>query len=313
MASFNLKQKLQNENKQSVITNMLGVTTKTMTIPYTQLEFGEFKKYDIDEEEVVDLANSIATLGLEQNLVVKETDNPNRYIVVTGHKRTTAIRYIFENEIPINAKVKKSIEEPNCIVIPKDEDELITRFRMHETNVHQRKGFTISEIEDYMKTVEMAKERKLEVNGKQIKGTTRAILKARFNIGETTARRYIKVIKEGNEELKKAIDNGDISINNAYDVLMGVAEPIIQGKEKTIDDLKLSSIAGSSEKKKKEISLGMIDKTYKKLIKDTDKIIKEIEKYKEEGNSFKNHINAIEKINNIKAVLLELEDCFCEE
>lgn len=313
MASFNLKQKLQNESKQNVITNMLGVTTKTMTIPYTQLEFGEFKTYDIDEDEVIDLANSIATLGLEQNLVVKETDSPNRYIVVTGHKRTTAIRYIFDNNIPINEKVRKTIEEPNCVVIPKDEDELITRFRMHETNVHQRKGFTIAEIEDYMKTIELAKERKLEVNGKQIKGTTRAILKARFNIGETTARRYIKVIKEGNEELKKAIDNGDISINNAYDVIMGVAEPIIQSRDKTVDDLKLSDIVEKKDKKKKEISILMIDKTYKKIRKDTERIIKEIEGYREEGKTFKNDINVIEKINNIREALLELEGCFYEE
>ena len=304
MAGFNLKQKLQNENKQNVVTNMLGVTTKSMKIPYAQLELGGFKIYDIDDNEVIDLANSIATLGLEQNLVVKETDDSNRYVVVTGHKRATAIKYIFDNNISINPKVRKSIEEPECIVIPKDEDELITRFRMHETNVHQRKGFTIAEIEDYMKTIERAKERKLEVNGKQIKGTTRAILKARFNISETTAKRYIKVIKEGNEDLKSAIDNGDISINNAYDILMGVAEPIIKNNNDNEDSC---LAADKLVDRKKIISLEKIEKTYKNLKKGTEKILGEIEKYKANGNTLNDDIELIEKINNIQTTLLEIE------
>ena len=35
------------------------------------------------------------------------------------------------------------------------------------------------------------------------------------------AKKYIKVIKEGNQELKDKLDNGDISVNNAYEFLQG--------------------------------------------------------------------------------------------
>lgn len=232
MPGFDLKRSLINQNRQNVVTNMFGgVSTKTMSIPYEQLEMGEYKIYDIDSMEVQDLAESIAAIGLEQNLVVKETDDPNKYVVVTGHKRMTAIQYIFDNNIEVNDKVRKTIESPMCVVVPKNEDELVTKFRMHETNVHQRKGFTVAEIEDYMRTVEEAKKRNLEINGKKIVGTTRAILKARFDISEPTAKKYIKLVKEGNDELKKAVDNGEISINNAYDVLMGHSEPIVQNVE----------------------------------------------------------------------------------
>ena len=210
-----------------------------MSIPYEQLEMGEYKIYDIDSMEVQDLAESIAAIGLEQNLVVKETDDPNKYVVVTGHKRMTAIQYIFDNNIEVNDQVRKTIESPMCVVVPKNEDELVTKFRMHETNVHQRKGFTVAEIEDYMRTVEEAKKRNLEINGKKIVGTTRAVLKARFDISEPTAKKYIKLVKEGNDELKKAVDNGEISINNAYDVLMGHSEPIVQNVEpEAVEEIK---------------------------------------------------------------------------
>lgn len=297
MASgFSIKQQLANQQKQGqgIISNMLNLeaVTKTMSIPYAQLEFGAFKKYEIDEQEVKDLAESIASLGLEQNLVVKETENPNVYIVVTGHKRLTAIRYIFDNNIEINVKVRKSIETPMCIVIPKEEDELITRFRMHETNVHQRKGFTISEVEDYLKTIEEAKERKLEVNGKQIKGTSRAILKAQFNFSEATAKKYLKVIKEGTDELKKAVNDGDITINNAYDILMGSAEPIINTPtdEQTKND-KAETIKESLEKTKdgddgkneekskpkQEVNVKKIYKSCKGMFKNINKVMDDVD------------------------------------
>lgn len=225
MASFDLKRTLSNQNNRGVITGMLGVATKYKTIPYTKLIL-DYKKYEIDEQEVIDLAYSIASVGLEQNLVVKETEVPNQYVLVTGHKRISAIFYIFEQNMEISATIRKNIEEPMCIVISKDEDPLITRFRMHETNVYKRTRFTISEIEDYINIVKEAKSRRLEVNGKQIKGITRVILHKKFGLSETTAKKCIKIIKKGNEELKKAIDDGKISINNAYDILMGNAEPV---------------------------------------------------------------------------------------
>ncbi|MCB5591271.1 hypothetical protein LIQ14_19340, partial [Phocaeicola vulgatus] len=83
--------------------------------------------------------------------------------------------------------------------------------------VHQRSGFNIAEIEDYLEIVEEAKKNKTEVNGKRIVGTTRALLHTRFGMSEAMAKKYIKVIKEGNQELKDKLDNGDISVNNAYE------------------------------------------------------------------------------------------------
>ena len=306
MAGFDLKRTLTNQNNRGVITGMLGVATKYMAIPYTKLVLGDYKKYEIDEQEVIDLAYSIASVGLEQNLVVKETEDPNQYMLVTGHKRISAIFYIFEQNMEISATIRKNIEEPMCIVISKDEDPLITRFRMHETNVHQRNGFTISEIEDYINTVEEAKTKKLEVNGKQIKGTTRVILHQQFGFSETTAKKYIKIIKEGNAELKKAIDDGKISINNAYDVLMENAEPIIKSKNKeSFEDAKSKENA-ETKPKQKEVSLEFIKKSSKKTLKNIDKLFQSVEQNKEYFPE-----ETLNKINEIQKLLADIDGVIC--
>lgn len=316
MASFDLKRTLQNQNNRSIVTSMLGVTTKYMQIPYTQLVLGNYKKYSIDEQEVMDLAESIASIGLEQNLVVKEMDDPNKYEVVSGHKRTSAILYIFDHGMSVSANVRKNIESPMCIVIPKDEDPLITRFRMHETNVHQRKGFTVAEIEDYIKTIEEAKAKNLEVNGNKIKGTTRAILHQQFGFSEATAKKYIKVLKEGNLELKKSIDDGEISINNAYDVLMGTAEPIVTPKDnEEHSEEKIKAIAENKpkEKKQKEITFKTILKSNRKMTKSVDKIIDDISEWErnsqqELSEEIKEKINEAHKLIAEAEHLLELEE-----
>ena len=221
-AKFDLMKTLSNQNKENVVNGMLFEGDKLARIPYNQIQIGRYKKYEIDPKEVEELAISISTIGLEQNLVVKETEDPsglcNSY---WDHKRLSAINYIFNNSIEISEKLKKELEMPNCVVVSKDESELITRFRMHETNVHQRSGFNIAEIEDYLEIVEEAKKNKTEVNGKRIVGTTRALLHTRFGMSEAMAKKYIKVIKEGNQELKDKLDNGDISVNNAYEFLQG--------------------------------------------------------------------------------------------
>lgn len=261
---FDLKKSLKEQNKKGVVSDMLGFSANVIKpVPFSMIDCDAYTTYDVDYKEVIELANSIASIGLEQNLVIKETDEPNKFKLVTGHKRYTAIAHILKNEIQVHPNIYKIITNPSCLIIPKDEDELITELRMHETNVHQRAGFRIEDIEKYLQTVEEIKRKKMEVNGKQVIGTSRAILKARFNMTETMAKKYIKVIKEGNDEIRQAVNNGDMSINNAYDVLLGKAEPIKKSEKK---------------QKSKEKTYEMLDfrkdvvSVYKKLGKITEKV-----------------------------------------
>lgn len=284
MAKFNIKQTTE-QSKRGIITDMLGVDTTYKKIHYSQLVLDAYKTYSIDKKEMLDLVDSIASIGLEQNLVVKETDEPNEFEVVSGHKRLTAIKYIFDHDIVLTASVRTNIEKPMCIIIPKNEDPLITKFRMHETNVHQRKGFTLNEIEDYINTIKEAKTKNLEVNGKQIRGKTRSILTQQFGFSEATAKKYIKVVNDGNEKLKQAINNGEISINSAYKLLM-------------------NDIDQNEEEKPKEKR--MKDITYKTIIKSNKSISKNINKLIQDVNTLETE-HSITLDENVKNKLYEAE------
>ena len=71
--------------------------------------------------ELDELVNSICTIGLEQNLVVKETSDPDKYILITGHRRLAAINRILESNIECKEKIINEIKNPMCCVISKDE------------------------------------------------------------------------------------------------------------------------------------------------------------------------------------------------
>lgn len=229
MGKFNIRESIKKNNENDVVEEMTNggfdgydVIKK---IPYQNLIMKDFKVYELDEEEVRETALSIATIGLEQNLVVKETDDPNIFVVVTGHKRLTAIHYIFDNRIEVSEKVSKLIRNPNCIVVPKDEDDLITKIRMHETNVTQRKQFKVEEMEAYLKDVAVAKERGLLINGRKVVGSARSILQKQYGFSDSFAKKYLKLIKSDNAKLKQQVNDGEISINQAYLILQGKLVP----------------------------------------------------------------------------------------
>lgn len=223
---FDIKKNILQNNENNVIEKLAGNIDVTpyeeiMRIPYENLIMDEYKTYDIDKEEVEDIAENIALIGLEQNLVVKQTDDPTKYTVVTGHKRLSGIRYIFENNLEISDKVRKNISCPHCVVIPKDETELVTKLRMHSTNVTQRKKFTIEEMEDYLNVVQEARASGTKINGKEVKGSSRSILQKQYGFTDGTAKRYLKIIKEADDDMKKKVNEGEWSVNYAYEILQG--------------------------------------------------------------------------------------------
>lgn len=243
--AFDIKKNILQNNENNVVQKLAGNIDVTpydeiMRIPYENLIMDEYKTYDIDKEEVEDIAENIALIGLEQNLVVKQTDDPSKYIVVTGHKRLSGIRYIFENNLEISDKVKKNISSPHCVVIPKDETELVTKLRMHSTNVTQRKKFTIEEMEDYLNVVQEARASGTKINGKEVKGSSRSILQKQYGFTDGTAKRYLKIIKEADEEMKKKVNEGEWSVNYAYEILQGKIVPETANGDKDSEERKKS-------------------------------------------------------------------------
>lgn len=177
------------------------------------------EKNEFDLQAIEELAQSIATIGLEQNLVIKETDEPNVYLLVTGHRRLEAIKYIFETGMEIDDKIRMEIERPLCKIIPKNEDPLVTEIRLFETNMQARanKDYEmIGIIDKYLSLIQQAKEKGLLVNGKEVKGKTKEILAERFGISPRTAGKYTTILKAENEELKEKVMSGEMTVNSAY-------------------------------------------------------------------------------------------------
>ena len=177
--------------------------------------------------ELDELVNSICTIGLEQNLVVKETSDPDKYILITGHRRLAAINRILESNIECKEKIINEIKNPKCCVISKDEsgtqntdnDKLIAHYRLHETNINTRK-MSDSEllicIEDYVNTVKQLKEKHIIINGKEIKGETRELVAKRFGLSSGKTQQALAVMK-ADDNIKGEVVSGEESINTAYD------------------------------------------------------------------------------------------------
>lgn len=186
--------------------------------------------------EIDNLVESISSIGLEQNLVVKETTNPDEYILITGHRRLAAIKYILENNTDCKEKILNEIKNPMCCVVAlnesgsqnTDNDKIIAHYRLHETNINVRRMTDAERMiacEDYLKTVNEIRSKKIQINGKEIKGTSRELVAERFGISKSQAQKLMS-ITNGDEETKLKIMNGETTVNAAYENKSLGADPM---------------------------------------------------------------------------------------
>lgn len=226
MPAFDVMSLLNEKSKSEAVKDNERIYYKNI-IPHEKNEF--------EIENIEELATSIATVGLEQNLVVKETEDPNSYQLITGHRRLAAIKYIFDNQIEVDEKIRKEIENPLCKIISKEEDSLVTEFRLFETNMQARpnKDYEMMGIIDkYISLIKQAKEKGILINGKSINGQTKELLSKQFGISERTAVKYSVVLKNEDQELKEKVMSGEMTINSAYNEIQ---EKKKEKKHRTVD------------------------------------------------------------------------------
>lgn len=165
----------------------------------------ENNNYELNDIE--QLSDSIEQLGLLQPLLVKKLPN-DMYEIVAGHRRYNAIK-----KLVAEGRINKDYEIL-CKAIEDDEDELITRLKLHETNLQTRSLLKLPEeeklaiIEDYMDILKQAREQGIKLNGKEIKGKTRDLIAERFNISDFSAQKLINKVK-GKDEKEKEVPNED--------------------------------------------------------------------------------------------------------
>ncbi|MEM5156987.1 ParB/Srx family N-terminal domain-containing protein, partial [Enterococcus faecalis] len=165
----------------------------------------ENNNYELNDIE--QLSDSIEQLGLLQPLLVKKLPN-DIYEIVAGHRRYNAIK-----KLVAEGRINKDYEIL-CKAIEDDEDELITRLKLHETNLQTRSLLKLPEeeklaiIEDYMDILKQAREQGIKLNGKEIKGKTRDLIAERFNISDFSAQKLINKVK-GKDEKENEFPNDD--------------------------------------------------------------------------------------------------------
>ncbi|WP_261772489.1 ParB/RepB/Spo0J family partition protein [Clostridium botulinum] len=144
MAKFNMIELLNNNSKENInVENKSQKKFKTIPININELKPSVENFYSTDE--VSELKNSIELLGLQQNLVVKKTEEG--YEIIAGHRRYKALKMLFEEG-------KKDFEYVPCKV-ENEKDALKDKLLLIITNS------TARELTDYERTVQAEKLKEL--------------------------------------------------------------------------------------------------------------------------------------------------------
>ncbi|QOP46817.1 ParB/RepB/Spo0J family partition protein [Sulfurimonas paralvinellae] len=86
------------------------------TVPITQLKTNPHQpRIELEQNAVIDLANSIAENGLLQPITVLENSD-STYTIVFGHRRVAAYEYLNKKEIEAN--ILTSLEDKDLVISP---------------------------------------------------------------------------------------------------------------------------------------------------------------------------------------------------
>lgn len=182
--------------------NLTGQEELTRLISIEQLIPND-NPYPLSELE--DLIESIKQFGVEQNLVVQPTET-NQFVILAGHRRYHAVKAILEAD---RDGLFDHLGQLYCKVVNERIDPILARLRLHETNLQTRPLLKMTNnekkavIHEYMQLLEQAKEQKLEINGKPVKGKTRDLIAEAFGISNRTAQELINTVKEKPKKKQK--------------------------------------------------------------------------------------------------------------
>jgi len=192
---FNKAIKRERVALENAYHNLTGQDEIIKLISFEDLIPNKQNPYPLSELE--DLVESISLHGLEQNLLVQQQGS--KYLIIAGHRRYYAIKRLLE----IDSKSYEHLEQLYCKVIREGEDETLVRIRLHETNLQARPLNKMCEEEkievfnEYLSLIKDARDKKLKIKGKEVKGKTRKILADLIGVSERTVQTYITLAKGG--------------------------------------------------------------------------------------------------------------------
>lgn len=200
MSNYNFDNLFNNETKKAL--------TPITYIDIDKLEPNKNNPYSI--EEIDELSNSILELGLMQNLVVKK--KKGKFEIISGHRRYTALKNLVKN------KKHEEFRNIPCLIVDDQEASELTTIKLHESNLTSR---DISNTEKLNAVKELEKAYKsLKKNGYEFKedysGKLDWLAKI-TKLSKKQVQKYSTINNSDNEEVIEDIENGDLTIDEAYD------------------------------------------------------------------------------------------------
>lgn len=199
MAKFSLSQIMNDQSKAP------PKTFKVEPISIEKLVPSEMNKYTVND--VTDLKASIETLGLQQNLVVRERD-AGTYEIISGHRRFKAMQELYTEGNNDFATIP-------CKII-KSGDDITAELQLLFANS------TIRQMTDYERTYQTQRIKELLISlkksGFKFQGRMRQIVADIMEMSPAQVGRMESINENLLPEFKEEYKAGDIGVTAAYEL-----------------------------------------------------------------------------------------------
>lgn len=187
-----LNETIKNDNKKEEITNF---------IPINSIVFNDDNVFNIDDsdESIAELAQNIEENGLLHNIVVVETKD-NQYLLISGERRTKAMKYLGRETI--KATIRKDLSDLEVLKM--------LFFANSET-----REYTIEEKIKIIKSFTEKLDKFENTDEKEAAQKFRQYVAQAFNMSERQAYKLISISSELIEPLKALLFDDVIGINTA--------------------------------------------------------------------------------------------------
>ena len=165
----------------------------------------EANAYSVDD--VAELKASIELVGLQQNLLVRETD-PGRYELVSGHRRLIALKELF-------SEGKTGFGRVPCKVI-KTASDIEAELQLIFANSTSRRLSDYELIYQARRLKEILTE--LKESGFSYTGKKREIIAEFLKVSPSQVSKYESINKNLSQELTEELKNGEINVTTAYEL-----------------------------------------------------------------------------------------------
>lgn len=185
-------------------------TFKVQHIPFEKLNPNN-DEHGFSLDGIEELAESIADIGLEQNLVVEDAGN-GTYNILTGRRRYYAIKHLLENGNTKYKTVPCVVKKLSDIDLPVSDD-IKRMYAIVTTNAEQRKP-TAADTAEMIRKLNAVYDA-LETAGAKPKGRRREFIAAELGISPATVGKYEYISNNADNATKEAVNKGEISLSEA--------------------------------------------------------------------------------------------------